>query len=372
MIPKLPLFPPFAYISNVQMESSQPPFSFRFTVSWLPDGERALKMSGDVLSVLAISDGTKSSSDMLEELRQVSPSLTQSQLNKVLHSLSQDGLLLDAELCGYLSNNTRYSRHTEFFSMFTPNAGHIQQRLQQADVAIVGVGGIGTWVAYMLVGAGVGRLRLIDGDLVEESNLSRQVLFDTEGIGSPKVVAAKSRLLKINPEVEIRTECHFISDSESLNDAMNGTDLIIVSADDPQSLKDDVDKFSVSERVPWLSAGYRGAIGLCGPLFVPGRTGCLNCNESGLREIENATSLPLVSDINSRFQPPSFGPLNGLVASIAAYDSICFLAGLFDSVRTEGSTLRIGTPSFEVTVHPWVKSEQCNRCGSIEDASDQG
>lgn len=95
--------------------------------------------------------------------------------------------------------DTRYSRQQRvgYFG-----AGS-QSRLKDARVLIVGVGGLGSPVSLFLAGAGVGKLILVDHDVVSLSNLHRQILFQERDINQPKVVAAKKRLSALNSELEI-------------------------------------------------------------------------------------------------------------------------------------------------------------------------
>lgn len=78
-----------------------------------------------------------------------------------------------------------------------------QRRLQEARVLLVGVGGLGSPVALYLAAAGVGRLALMDDDVVSESNLQRQVLYTTSDVGQPKVRCAARRLKALNPAIQI-------------------------------------------------------------------------------------------------------------------------------------------------------------------------
>ena len=78
-----------------------------------------------------------------------------------------------------------------------------QQRLHDAHVIIIGVGGLGSPVAMYLAASGVGKLTLVDFDTVDESNLQRQIVHNTNNIGESKVSSAKKNLLKLNPETSI-------------------------------------------------------------------------------------------------------------------------------------------------------------------------
>lgn len=93
----------------------------------------------------------------------------------------------------------RYSRHT----MLAEIGEEGQRRLSQASVLLVGVGGLGSPIALYLVAAGVGRIGLVDSDVVSESNLQRQVLYVEAEIGLPKVECATLRLKSLNSNVLI-------------------------------------------------------------------------------------------------------------------------------------------------------------------------
>src|SRR5437868_7581887 len=93
----------------------------------------------------------------------------------------------------------RYSRH-----LIMPEVGvEGQKRLKASSILLIGAGGLGSPLALYLAAAGVGRLGLIDFDIVDFSNLQRQVLHGTPDVGRPKLQSAKDRLRAINPEVRV-------------------------------------------------------------------------------------------------------------------------------------------------------------------------
>ncbi|MFI5361958.1 MAG: ubiquitin-like small modifier protein 1 [Elusimicrobiota bacterium] len=95
----------------------------------------------------------------------------------------------------------RYNRH-----LIMPEVGpEGQKKLKNAAVLCVGAGGLGSPLALYLAAAGVGRLGIIDFDVVDESNLQRQIIHDTASIGTPKLASAKKRLLALNPYITVET-----------------------------------------------------------------------------------------------------------------------------------------------------------------------
>ena len=95
----------------------------------------------------------------------------------------------------------RYSRH-----LIMPEVGMAgQEKLKQASVLLIGAGGLGSPLAMYLAAAGVGRLGIVDFDVVDHSNLHRQVMHATSSVGKPKVDSAKARVAEINPNVQVTT-----------------------------------------------------------------------------------------------------------------------------------------------------------------------
>src|SRR3989344_6084298 len=108
-----------------------------------------------------------------------------------------------------------------------------QKLLQDKKVAIVGVGALGTVAAELLARAGVGNLILVDRDMVEESNLQRQTLFDEKDIGKNKAAAAEQRIKKINSDIKV--EFHSIHLNPQNIDVLQSADLILDCTDNLQT-----------------------------------------------------------------------------------------------------------------------------------------
>src|SRR5262244_3814701 len=95
----------------------------------------------------------------------------------------------------------RYSRH-----LIMPEVGmEGQKRLKAARVLLIGAGGLGSPLGLYLAAAGVGTIGLVDFDVVDDSNLQRQILFGTGDVGRPKLAAAAARLKDMNPNVNVVT-----------------------------------------------------------------------------------------------------------------------------------------------------------------------
>jgi len=170
------------------------------------------------------------------------------------------------------NGESRYSRQVRF----TPLGEEGQRRIGAASVAIVGCGALGGFQAETLARAGVGRLRIIDRDFVERSNLQRQFLFDEADAaeGAPKAVAAGRRLARINSEIAVEPVVADLTPS-NVEELLDGIELILDGTDNFETryLLNDA---AVERGIPWIYGAAVGSYGLK-MAIVPGRTACLRC-----------------------------------------------------------------------------------------------
>lgn len=151
-----------------------------------------------------------------------------------------------------------------------------QRRLARATCAVVGVGATGGAIAEALARAGVGRLRVIDRDVVELSNLQRQLLFDEQDAREhlPKAEAARRRLARVNSDVRIEARVADLDGRNALA-LLEGADLVLDGTDN-FAARFVVNDACASLGVPWI---YTGVVGTTvhGMPIVPGRTACFRC-----------------------------------------------------------------------------------------------
>jgi adenylyltransferase/sulfurtransferase len=108
-----------------------------------------------------------------------------------------------------------------------------QLRLRNAKACVIGMGGLGTLIAQKLVGMGIGYLRIVDRDIVSQSDLHRQFLYDTDTVGMPKVEVALQRLKLLNPDVEIDPIPETLN-SINKNELISDMDVILDGLDNPE------------------------------------------------------------------------------------------------------------------------------------------
>ena len=211
----------------------------------------------------------------------------------------------------------RYSRH-----LLLPEVGEEgQQKLLDAKVLLLGAGGLGSPAALYLAAAGVGTLGIVDMDVVDESNLQRQILHNQERVGERKVDSASKTLTAMNPDIEVITFDTRLS-ADNVLDILAGFDVVIDGADNFPSryLLNDA---SVKLGIPVVHGSifrFEGQVTVFDPLDGPTYRDLLpeppppelapSCSEAGV-----------------------LGVLPGIVGSIQALEAIKLILGLGDSMR---------------------------------------
>ena len=229
-----------------------------------------------------------------------------------------------------------------------------QQRLLAASAVLVGCGAIGAAVANLLVRAGVGRLRILDRDFVEPSNLQRQILFDEADAREalPKAVAAERKLRALNSEIAIEGVVADLN-PRNIGDLLAGFPLILDGTDNFET-RFLINDFAVQSGIPWI---YAAAVASYGLSFVvrPGQTACLAC----LLESEGALGLEETCDTVG-----VLGPIVNLVASLEAGEALKLLSATESNLHGRLISCDVWSGHFQ-SVQP-ERNPKCRACGLRE------
>jgi molybdopterin-synthase adenylyltransferase len=186
-------------------------------------------------------------------------------------------------------------------------------RVRNGKVLVVGVGGLGSPAALALALAGVGTIGLIDPDVVELSNLQRQILHQTSDLGRPKVVSAREKLLRLNPAVEVSTH-HERLQAENLPRLFRAYDFIIDATDGVAT------KFLINDGAVLLGKpfSYGGIVQFTGQTLtvLPRQTTCLRCL---FPEIPSADDIPTCQEAGI------IGSLAGSLGLVQAAEAVKYL-----------------------------------------------
>jgi molybdopterin/thiamine biosynthesis adenylyltransferase len=241
---------------------------------------------------------------------------------KLLSELQAEGWITNEEQND--SETGRLSRQIGYLTLFGANALSIQARIQASRVAIIGVGGIGSVVAQHLAGCGVGRMWLVDYDVVETHNLNRQFLFTLADVGKRKTTAAAGALSRLASELEIHTIDRRIVARQDLDNLPTDLDLLILAADGPEHIINLVWDWAVKTGVTICTAAVGLEAGYWGPILAPSLRHCWHCFERSRRRLLPAPDAAIEAE-NLRPAQYSFGPSNSVVAAMLSHAVIRFL-----------------------------------------------
>jgi molybdopterin/thiamine biosynthesis adenylyltransferase len=249
--------------------------------------------------------------------------------------------------------NVRYSRQLGWFSMNRAARGketEVQKRLRDASVTILGVGGLGTHVAWNLAACGIGELHLVDGDTIELTNLNRQLFFTPADIGHRKVDVAAERLKQFNPSLCVRTTHKYLRTPEDFYDASKGSTFVVRAVDTPDESIVWLNQACIPLGIPYIGAGFFPQGTIVGPTVIPWESACVVCN------------LPATTPRFDRGTGGTLAPLVFATAGLLANEVITFL-GKLGTVQTIGRMLSINAPDLRFSFTDVPRNEDCPMCG---------
>ncbi|OGS90362.1 MAG: molybdopterin biosynthesis protein MoeB [Gallionellales bacterium GWA2_60_18] len=240
----------------------------------------------------------------------------------------------------------RYSRHILLDEIGVEG----QQRLLDASVLIIGLGGLGSPSALYLAASGVGRLTLCDHDTVDFSNLQRQIIHRTTSVGQPKVVSARTALHDINPEIEC-IALPIRADAAKLRELVAQADAVLDCSDN-FATRYAVNRACLAERKPLVSGAaiqFEGQVSVFD--FRRDDAPCYNClfpEDSLAAELRCATT-------------GVFAPLVGIVGSLQAAETLKLLMGIERGLS--GKLLSINALDMNIMRSALSRDPACNACG---------
>lgn len=279
--------------------------------------------------------------------------------NEVIDLFIKKNLLIEEDV---YEKGDRYSRHKLFYNLSGGSPSEVQQGLSKKHVVILGCGGIGNLIGVNLATAGVGELTLIDSDVIEISNLTRQIMFTEDDVGSSKTHTLSREFKKRNSQVTLNILNERI-DSKDKFHLIPKCDLVVASGDSI-GIMNHLNSICYRTNTPFTNIGYIQDIAVWGPIFIPGITACYECfskNNIASSLSSDLLNKKLMNEINVTYQAPSIGPVNMLASSLAALDILKYL-GNFGKVHSIDSRVGIWTHNLEVQKQPNQRQPSCEIC----------
>lgn len=224
-----------------------------------------------------------------------------------------------------------------------------QQKLADARVLIIGIGGLGSCVSIYLAAAGVGDLVLVDFDCVDLSNLQRQIVHTTPDIGKLKVESAREYLNALNPDTRITPIAHRLEDVELAREIGNAD--VVVDASDNFKTRFAINAACVKSKTPLVSGAairFEAQVSVFNP--VNPLSPCYRCLYDANAEIEETCTANGV-----------IAPLLGIIGSIQACETMKLVMGVGQTL--EGRLLLLDVLNMEFHCARLPKDPDCPVCG---------
>jgi adenylyltransferase/sulfurtransferase len=224
-----------------------------------------------------------------------------------------------------------------------------QLKLRAAKICVVGVGGLGNPITTRLAAMGIGKLRIIDRDVIELSNLHRQTMFDESDVGQIKVEVAAKKLKKINPDVEIESLPISINDYTAL-DAIENCD-VVIDALDSVNARYALNKACIEKNIPFVTGA---AVGMSGQAFtiLPHKSACYSCMFPALDE----DAMPTCSIEGVH---PS---ILSIIGGIEVAEAVKIILGKNPSLSDK--ILHVDLENLDFVMTKTFRADECNVCGS--------
>jgi adenylyltransferase/sulfurtransferase len=219
-----------------------------------------------------------------------------------------------------------------------------QKKLKNARVAVIGVGGLGCASSIYLAAAGVGTIKLVDFDIVQPSDLNRQILYYARDTGKAKVNIAAERLLKLNPLISIAAVNKKI-DGDNVAEIIGDVDIVIDGLD-TMAARMIVNAGCVNKQIPFICGGVSRLRGMV-TTVIPGKTPCLACfydEGSGGKGV--------------------IGPAAAITANMQVLEAVKLLVGLRPSLA--GRLLKLNSDEMKFSMLEISRNPGCKVCRSPE------
>lgn len=204
-----------------------------------------------------------------------------------------------------------------------------QEKLINSRVLVMGAGGLGSGVIMNLAALGVGQIKIIDGDIIEESNFNRQLIHKYKNIGRAKVISAKDWIQEFNPEIKVELDKIRVNELNYFNIIQNYD--IIIDCFDSYEAKYMLNEIALRHRKILIHGGIQGFRGQV-TTIVPSKTGCLACvmqKPKVFREEIFASLSPVVNTI------ASLQALEALKVITGVGDALLNKFLVFDALKSE-------------------------------------
>lgn len=359
-----------------QLKHTNPAYDIEGSV-WVPQCGSIFEIddpTGDVRALLALLDGSRTIAEIDATFHERRPG-SDFDIPAALDQLDRSGLIEDATAPTTMDayELERWKRNLGFFETYatmSTNKFAMQEKLNASKVALLGCGGVGSHVAFDVLGLGVGELTVVDFDKVELSNLNRQILYTEADVGHRKLDIAVNRLHDYNPRARINGVERKLLSVEDIEQVVAGHDFVFCAVDRPKmQVVQWVNEACVRQRVPFVGGGVETRRSVL-YLIDPGVTGCMECWRRTSADDSNTHALrarmaELHTDGGMGPDLAAFGPMVTTLTMLMVTEFVRFVTGIAEPIAAG----RLMENRFEDLVtrqaEKWDRLPDCPICKDV-------
>jgi molybdopterin/thiamine biosynthesis adenylyltransferase len=360
-----------------KFKSTNPAYDLENSV-WVPQCGSILEIEdadGDVRELIALLDGSRTVPEVLSAFQQQRPGST-FDVSAALGQFDEGGMIEDAAAATTMDDREleRWKRNLGFFETYatmSTNKYTMQEQIKDTKVALLGCGGVGSHVAFDLLGLGVDDLTVVDFDKVELSNLNRQILYTEGDVGQRKLDIAVRRLRDYNPKANINGVERKLTSVEDFEQVVAGRDFVFCAVDrPPMQVVQWVNEACVRQGVPFVGGGVDTQRSLL-YLIEPGVTGCLECwrRSSADSEHDHALRAKMAEVHTDGGMGPdlaAFGPMVTVLTMLFVTEFVRFVTRVAEPIAAGRLVENHFADLVTRTSEQWDRLPDCRVCKGVE------
>ncbi len=267
-----------------------------------------------------------------------------------------------------IDKNEKMSRQKIFWANLKKEGFNYSEQCQNiienSKITLLGLGGFGSHILYNLVFCGFQKVKCVDFDIVEKSNLNRQILYKEKDIGNLKTEAAKKNISEINSNINYEFINQKITSKNDIKSLIQGSDMAILAADTPrQVITDWINEAGYETNVPILfTMGFTSKFIRIGPLFIPGKTLCYNCC---LPDINLDFNDKIVKFINNRYTHGTLNPYLSVNTGILVVELLKHFTNYLPC-KIYNAKIEFDIEKYECNIQSFKPKENCHICKNIK------
>ncbi|MFJ7941977.1 HesA/MoeB/ThiF family protein [Peribacillus sp. NPDC096622] len=329
--------------------------------------------NGSIKYLISLIDGENTIDEITEKVILKFPNITSQEVHQAIKSLDEEKYLEDNSISPKVMGEyekERYKANLNFFSLFTSledSKFEIQEKIMNTNIALLGIGGLGSQILYHLAALGFHNINALDFDILELSNFNRQLLYSEENINELKTELAKKRISKFNPNVNLNITNKRIECAEDVMNHIKNSEYVICVADKPTlHIQDWVNEAVVKLRKPLVSGGVLNTRGRFYSM-IPGETGCVECHKQTVIDSDGAIDDQLnnMNQVNFQRNNAAISPNVAMLAGAIVNEFLGLVTGI-SKPKSLGKMMELNFSTYQTySISEWERQKKCPVCYSI-------